>query len=133
MHVHRSDGSDDDVIGESVALMPASAATASEAVMTVLCDLSPADATVRPHEGCSDAQTDGDPQLLVAQAKAEVCRWQCIEPGARTRCDESEETCAVDLVSSLKQAIGFGRAHAIVPLSLHETVRSHRRRSPPSR
>ena len=51
MHVHRSDGPDDDVIGESMALMSASTATASEAVMTVLCDLCPADATVRPHEG----------------------------------------------------------------------------------
>ena len=113
--------------------MSASTATASETVVTVLRDLCPADAAVRSHEGCSDAQADSNPQLLVAQAKTEVCRWQCIEPGARTGCDGTEETCAVDLVSSLKQAIGFGRAHAIVPLPLHETVRSHRRRSPPSR
>ena len=56
VHVHRPDRSDDDVICESVAPMSASAATASETVMTILCDLSPADATVEPHMGCSDAQ-----------------------------------------------------------------------------
>ena len=61
--------------------MSASAATASETVMAILCDLSPADATVRPHEGCSDAQTDGDPQLLVAKAEPEIGAWQCVEPG----------------------------------------------------
>ena len=49
------DLSNDDVISESVAPMSASAATASEAVMAILCDLSPADTTVGPHEGCSDA------------------------------------------------------------------------------
>ena len=62
---------------DSAAPMSASAATASETVIAILCDLSPADATVGPHEGCSDlptrgAQTDGDPQLLVAKAELEI-------------------------------------------------------------
>ena len=61
--------------------MSASAATASETVMAILCDLSPADATVGPHEGSSDTQTDGDPQLLVAKAEPEIGTRQCVEPG----------------------------------------------------
>ena len=61
--------------------MSANAATASETVVTILCDLSPADATVGPHEGSSDTQTDGDPQLLFAKAEPEIGAWQCVEPG----------------------------------------------------
>ena len=49
--------------------------------MAILCDLSPADATVGPHEGSSDTQTDGDPQLLVAKAELEIGTWQRVEPG----------------------------------------------------
>ena len=44
VHVHRPDRPNDDVICESVAPRSASAATASETVMAILCDLSPADA-----------------------------------------------------------------------------------------
>ncbi len=58
-------GSDEDVVGQSVAPMPANAATTSQTVMAILRDLCPADAAMRPHEECSDAQADGDPQLLV--------------------------------------------------------------------
>ena len=61
--------------------MSASATTASETVMVILCDRSPADATVGPHLRCSDAQTDGDPQLLVAKAEPEIGTWQSVEPG----------------------------------------------------
>ena len=64
-----------------MALMSASAATASETVMAILCDLCPADAAVGPHEGCSDALTDSDAQLLVAKAEPEIGTWQCVEPG----------------------------------------------------
>ena len=61
--------------------MSASAGTASDIVMAILCDLIPADAVVRPHEGCSDTQTNGDPQLLVPKAEPEIGAWQCVEPG----------------------------------------------------
>jgi hypothetical protein len=86
MHIHGPDRSDEDVVGQSVAPMPASAATTSQTVMTILRDLYPTDAAMRPHEGCSDAQADGDPQFLVALATIGIIESNTVSKAVRTKC-----------------------------------------------